>query len=105
MAALLAGDPAVVAARPEPARWSALEYGAHLRDVLISLRERTLTASIEDHPTGAPIHRDERVDLGFYSLDDPATVAAELRAAAGSTCARSPRCRRASRTADSSTAR
>jgi DinB superfamily len=83
LAELLGGDPAAVAARPEPDRWSALEYGAHLRDVLISLRERTLTASIEDRPTGAPIHRDERVDLGFYSLDDPATVAAELRACAG----------------------
>jgi S-DNA-T family DNA segregation ATPase FtsK/SpoIIIE len=64
--------------RPAPARWSVLEYGAHLRDVLLSLRERTLLACIEDHPTGSPIHRDERVDLGFYRLDAPRDVGNEL---------------------------
>lgn len=83
LAGLLAGDPATLAARPEPGRWSVLEYGAHVRDVMIALRERTLTAAVEDEPTGVPIHRDERVDLGFYALDDPATVADELRAAGG----------------------
>ncbi len=76
-----AGD--VAGSRPEPARWSILEYGAHLRDVLLSLRERTLPASIEDHPTGSPIHRDQRVDLGFYGLDSAATLSAELPVCAG----------------------
>jgi DinB superfamily len=66
--------------RPSPERWSILEYGAHLRDVFISIRERIITASIEDEPTGAPIHRDERVSLGFYKLDSPSDVAGELRA-------------------------
>lgn len=81
-AGLLASDTVALAARPEPTRWSALEYGSHLRDVLISLRERTLTAAVEDTPTGVPIHRDERVALGAYRLDDPATVAHELRSVA-----------------------
>jgi hypothetical protein len=67
--------------RPSLERWSILEYGAHLRDVFISIRERVITASIEDEPTGAPIHRDERVSLGFYRLDTAADVASELRAA------------------------
>lgn len=67
--------------RPTPTRWSVLEYGSHLRDVLVSLRERTLLAAIEDHPTGSPIHRDERVDLGFYRLDTPRDVCDELAAA------------------------
>ncbi len=67
--------------RPSPTRWSVLEYGAHLRDVLLSLRERTLLASIEDHPTGTPIHRDERVDLGFYRLDSARDVCDELTGA------------------------
>lgn len=80
---LLGRDAALLAARPEPSRWSVLEYGAHLRDVLLSLRERTLTAAIEDDPTGVAIHRDERVALGVYRLDNPETVAADLRSASG----------------------
>lgn len=65
-------------ARPSPERWSALEYGAHLRDVLISIRERIIAASVVDEPTGSAIHRDERVALGFYRLDTPSEVAREL---------------------------
>ncbi|HEV2427736.1 MAG TPA: DinB family protein [Acidimicrobiales bacterium] len=81
-ARLLSTDTVALTARPEPMRWSVLEYGSHLRDVLIALRERTLTAAVEDTPTGVPIHRDERVALGAYRLDDPATVAHELRTVA-----------------------
>lgn len=69
--------------RPASERWSILEYGAHLRDVLISIRERIVTASIEDEPIGQPMHRDERVSLGLYKLDTPADVATELRAMSG----------------------
>jgi hypothetical protein len=66
--------------RPGPGRWLVLEYGAHLRDVLISIRERVITASVEDEPTGSPIHRDERVNLGFYGLDTSSDVQGELSA-------------------------
>ena len=68
--------------RPSPERWSILEYGAHLRDVLISIRERIIAASVQDSPTGAAIYRDERVSLGFYKLDDASHVAHELDALA-----------------------
>lgn len=76
-----AGEMATV--RPEPGRWSIVEYAAHLRDVLLSLRERVITAAIVDTPTGSPIHRDDRVNLGFYSLDSVDDAADELGFAAG----------------------
>jgi hypothetical protein len=76
-----AGDMATV--RPSPERWSIVEYGGHLRDVLISIRERIIVASVVDKPTGMPIYRDERVNLGFYSLDSTDDVPDELGMAAG----------------------
>lgn len=76
-----AGEMATV--RPAADRWSIVEYAGHLRDVFISLRERTILASIVDEPTGTPIHRDERVNLGFYSLDSLDDAADELGFAAG----------------------
>lgn len=69
--------------RPSPERWSIVEYAGHLRDVFISLRERTILASIVDDPTGVPIYRDERVNMGFYSLDSVDDAADELGFAAG----------------------
>ncbi len=72
-----------VARRPSPERWSILEYAGHLRDVLLVQRERIITASILDTPTGAARYRDDRVNLGFYRLDTPEEVVAELAIAAG----------------------
>ena len=69
--------------RPEPQRWSILEYGAHLRDVLISVRERMISASVTDEPLGAALHREERVTLGFYALDTPDVTARELEVVSG----------------------
>jgi hypothetical protein len=68
-----------VATRPSAQRWSILEYGGHLRDVLLSIRERVVLASVLEVPVGTPIFRDERVDLGFYAADTAADVAAELQ--------------------------
>jgi hypothetical protein len=65
--------------RPSEERWSILEYGAHLRDVILSIRERIVLASILDVPVGTPIFRDERVDIGFYSQDSASDVAIELQ--------------------------
>jgi hypothetical protein len=70
------------ATRPEPERWSVLEYAGHLRDVLLTIRERTILACVVDHPTGTPLYRDERVDLGFYRGDSPDVVARDLQTAA-----------------------
>lgn len=67
--------------RPTNERWSILEYGSHLRDVLISIRDRIIAASVKEESTGAPIYRDERVDLGFYKLDTAVDVKSELVAA------------------------
>lgn len=74
-----AGD--VVAARPSATRWSILEYGGHLRDVILSIRERVVLASVIDVPVGTPIFRDERVDIGFYAQDSASDVALELQVA------------------------
>lgn len=72
-----------VATRPSPERWSVLEYAGHVRDVLWSIRERIILASVLDTPAPFGIYRDERIDLGFQSLDEPSTVRAELDAARG----------------------
>ena len=64
--------------RPSPQRWSILEYAGHVRDVLISIRERIVLAVVTDRPTGVAMHRDERVDRGLYQCDTVADVSAEL---------------------------
>ncbi len=76
-----AGEMSMV--RPEPDRWSIVEYAGHLRDVLINLREKLIVASVVDNPTGQPIYTDDRVNLGFYSLDSLDDAANELAFAAG----------------------
>ena len=49
LCAALAGVPdAVLRHRPEPAVWSPLEYCCHLRDVLITQRERVVRILVED---------------------------------------------------------
>ncbi len=70
-----------VARRPSAERWSILEYGGHLRDVILSIRERIVLASILDVPVGTPIFRDERVDIGFYAQDAASDVLVELQVA------------------------
>jgi S-DNA-T family DNA segregation ATPase FtsK/SpoIIIE len=81
--ALVAELPHSVAARrPEPSVWSALEYTAHVRDMLLVQRDRVIHALVEDRPGFAPMHRDERVELVGYATEDPVTVAAELAVAA-----------------------
>lgn len=67
-----------VATRPSRERWSILEYGAHLRDVLIAIRERVVLAAIVDAPTGVAMNRDERVARGLYHLDTAEEVVTEL---------------------------
>jgi hypothetical protein len=75
-----AGDD--VGTRPSEERWSILEYGGHLRDVIVSIRERVILASVLDVPVGTPIFRDERVDIGFYAQDAAPDVAVELQVVA-----------------------
>jgi ketosteroid isomerase-like protein len=64
--------------RPGPDVWSALEYGAHLRDVLVNLRDRLVVGLAEDTPSFKPLYRDLRVDAGLYQDEEPDIVATEL---------------------------
>ncbi|HEY6624217.1 MAG TPA: DinB family protein [Acidimicrobiales bacterium] len=78
-------DPALeglVRIRPAPDVWSALEYACHVRDVLLIQRDRAILALVEDTPSYAPMHRDERVLLAGYEKEQVAEVASELVMAA-----------------------
>jgi hypothetical protein len=83
VAAVLGGDRAELGRRGEPTTWSPLEYGCHLRDVLLVQRERVLAARRTDTPSFEPMGRDERVDHDGYRAQDPAAVARQLTDAAG----------------------
>ena len=62
----------------DPTTWSALEYAGHVRDVLLSMRERIILTAMLDQPVGTPLYREERITLGIDRLDTPAAVAQEL---------------------------
>jgi DinB superfamily len=81
VAALVVAAPAP-ADRRRPERWSPLEYGCHLRDMLLVQRERVLAARWRELPDAAPMGRDERVGFDGYAAQDPAAVARQLRDAA-----------------------
>jgi ketosteroid isomerase-like protein len=84
VAELLRTRPAdAVATRPSPDRWSALEYSAHIRDVLYHLRDRVVIGLAENGPGFKPLYRDLRVDLGLYRADRAEVAATELELAAG----------------------
>jgi hypothetical protein len=68
--------------RPEPATWSALEYAGHVRDVFLTQHGRLYHGLVVDTPEFPPMHRDERVVLGAYNEEDPATTSAEVTMAA-----------------------
>ncbi len=68
--------------RPEPMTWSPLEYGCHVRDLLLVQRERVLEARRTETPSFAPMGRDERVDHDGYADQDPAVVVRQLTDAA-----------------------
>jgi DinB superfamily len=68
--------------RPEPEVWSPLEYGCHLRDVLLAERERLVLALVSDGPHFDPLYRDERVALLRYADENPQRLADALVLAA-----------------------
>ena len=68
--------------RRQPQTWSPLEYGCHLRDVLLVQRERVLTARRVDRPSFEPMGRDERVEHDGYAGQDPRDVVRQLEDAA-----------------------
>ena len=68
--------------RPAPEIWSPLEYGCHVRDVLLVQRERLLEARRTEQPDATPMGRDERVEHDGYRDQDPVDVARQLTDAA-----------------------
>jgi hypothetical protein len=71
-----------VTVRPDDRTWSALEYGAHVRDVFRIFRTRLDLMLSESDPTFANWDQDETAIAENYGAQDPATVAADLVAAA-----------------------
>jgi hypothetical protein len=82
-ATLLVRHASMAAVRTEPETWSPLEYGCHLRDVLLVQRERVLLALRVDEPAPEPMGRDERAVLDGYAEQLPTDVARQLTDAAG----------------------
>jgi hypothetical protein len=76
MGHVLGASEALVTQRPEPERWSALEYGAHVRDVMINVRDRIFVGLAEDNPVTKPMYRDLRIP--FYRAETQSEVADEL---------------------------
>ena len=68
--------------RPAPGVWSPLEYACHVRDVHRVFAVRLTQMLTEDDPHFANWDQDETAVDERYGEQDPATVAAELRAAA-----------------------
>ena len=68
--------------RPEPTVWSALEYGAHVRDVCLLFHTRLNLLLDEDDPMFANWDQDETALAERYWEQDPATVSTELDSAA-----------------------
>jgi hypothetical protein len=78
---ILRSSPAVTE-RPEPAVWSPLEYGAHVRDVFRLFDSRLAQMMTEDHPSFANWDQNETAIRERYGEQDPEVVAEELEAAA-----------------------
>jgi hypothetical protein len=64
--------------RRRPNVWSPLEYGCHLRDVLLVQRERVLAARRVDRPDCLSMGRNERVEHDGYAKQEPEDVARQL---------------------------
>ena len=78
---LLEAEPVRSVERLSPERWSMVEYAAHVRDVILSVRDRLVIGIVEDDPGFKPMYREEQVDLGLYAADSSAEVAREVGAA------------------------
>lgn len=64
--------------RPSDDRWSALEYGCHVRDVFRIFQTRVATLLEQDDPTFANWDQDVTAVEDRYAEQDPAGVAAEI---------------------------
>ncbi len=71
-----------VRVRPSNDKWSTLEYGCHVRDVLRIFDERLSLMLAEEDPIFANWDQDATAIEESYDLQDPGDVSRELRAAA-----------------------
>src|SRR3984885_2478097 len=71
------------ARRPRPGKWSPLEYGCHVRDVLKLYDYRLGLMLTEDDPLYPNWDQDETAVADQYFAQDPAVVADDLVVAAG----------------------
>jgi len=81
-AGMLSNRAANLRTRRQPQTWSPLEYGCHLRDVLLVQRERVLAARRIHRPSFDPMGRDERVEHDGYAEQDAGDVVRQLTDAA-----------------------
>lgn len=82
IAVLLRDNITDVRIRPGIDVWSALEYGCHVRDMLLVQRERVLAARRDSGVACAAMGRDERAEHEGYGEQDPDDVARQLTDAA-----------------------
>ena len=68
--------------RPDPATWSPLEYGAHVRDVYRRYLERLTMMLLDDDPLYPNWDQDATAVEDDYLTQDPAEVAVALSSAA-----------------------
>ncbi len=85
MPVLSRGD---VARRTDPNRWSALEYGCHVRDALRIFELRAALMLSEDDPVFENWDQDATALADDYAGHDPLVVAGELAVAATALAAR-----------------
>src|ERR1700742_3209051 len=78
VSAILRNKDIDVRSRPRPDVWSPVEYGCHLRDVLLVQRERVLTARRDNGFVCTTMGRDIRVEHEGYAEQDPIDVARQL---------------------------
>ena len=81
-ASLLRADFASLRRPVDPGRWSALEYAAHVRDVLVLFRHRIADASTGTNPDFGWWDHEAAAVADRYNEQDPCSVAAELETAA-----------------------
>ncbi len=79
---LLCNNVVDVRLRARPDVWSPLEYGCHLRDVLLVQRERVLAARRVNGADCTSMGREERAEHDGYNEQDPIGVARQLADAA-----------------------
>lgn len=75
---LTTADDTVVRTRPAPDRWSAMEYGAHVRDALAVLTERVVRALREDEPDLGWWDQDAAIADGWANDEEAASVADDV---------------------------